>query len=226
MVEKNALLSAMEIQKKEASEQEDELKRVIKDFEFKLEQSTTSATTSDQQAAEFREAMSKIRQLTEEKTAATKELDTTKDALSQLKVEVLGMKKELLDSQIQASDAMKKMENAEEMREHLIKKNKQLAEEVDNLRSGEASSELNLLRRIVATKEGEVEKLKRQLELSKLSPTSLLDALTPKKKEVTARVYCDMCECWDKHDTTDCPLQVCDTLSLLPNNPFPGERTG
>ena len=58
---------------------------------------------------EFEEAMRKIRQLNEEKTATTKELDESKDELAKIQVELLRVRKEALDASINAAEAAKKM---------------------------------------------------------------------------------------------------------------------
>lgn len=60
-------------------------------------------------AMEFGEALEKIHQLSEEKTRVVKELDVAKEELSQLRIEVLAVRKEALDASIQATEATKKM---------------------------------------------------------------------------------------------------------------------
>ena len=89
----------------------------------------------------------------------------------------------------------------------LIEKNLRLTEEMENLKTMGSDGEMQMLRKIVATKTDEVENLKRQLEVA-LNPVSLAERLTPKKKEIPKRVYCDMCGEFDLHATTECPLQV------------------
>ena len=93
------------------------------------------------------------------------------------------------------------------MKSHQLEKN--MATERNTSSTGETSQELEFLRKIVATKEHEVDGLKRRLELA-LSPAALLEMVTPKKKEVPKRMYCDICESFDQHETEECPKQAMD----------------
>ncbi|XP_072310409.1 CAP-Gly domain-containing linker protein 1 isoform X2 [Eucyclogobius newberryi] len=77
-----------------------------------------------------------------------------------------------------------------------------------------AEGQINFLNSVIVDLQRKNEELKIKLKKLALSEfngndeTEGLDAVSKREKKSTTRLFCDICDCFDRHDTEDCPTQA------------------
>ncbi|RXN25338.1 CAP-Gly domain-containing linker 1-like isoform X1 [Labeo rohita] len=98
---------------------------------------------------------------------------------------------------------------------------------IDQLREEKefAEGQINFLNSVIVDLQRKNEELKglRRIPLSILFLSSLVEA--KKKKKAPPRVFCDICDCFDLHDTEDCPTQT-QSPDSPPHTTYHGSRSG
>uniref|UniRef100_A0A3B3XS45 CLIP1 zinc knuckle domain-containing protein n=1 Tax=Poecilia mexicana TaxID=48701 RepID=A0A3B3XS45_9TELE len=68
--------------------------------------------------------------------------------------------------------------------------------------------QINFLNSVIVDLQRKNEELKIKLKKLVLSEFNGNDAVPKRKKKSAPRLFCDICDCFDLHDTEDCPTQA------------------
>uniref|UniRef100_A0A3B3CQB2 CLIP1 zinc knuckle domain-containing protein n=1 Tax=Oryzias melastigma TaxID=30732 RepID=A0A3B3CQB2_ORYME len=66
--------------------------------------------------------------------------------------------------------------------------------------------QINFLNSVIVDLQRKNEELK--IKLKKLALAELGEGVPKREKKATPRLFCDICDCFDLHDTEDCPTQA------------------
>lgn len=103
---------------------------------------------------------------------------------------------------------------------------------IDQLREEKefAEGQINFLNSVIVDLQRKNEELKvklKKMALTEFNGNDENDGLdeVKKKKKALPRVFCDICDCFDLHDTEDCPTQT-QSPDLPPHTTYHGSRSG
>ncbi|KTF95785.1 hypothetical protein cypCar_00024790, partial [Cyprinus carpio] len=103
---------------------------------------------------------------------------------------------------------------------------------IDQLREEKefAEGQINFLNSVIVDLQRKNEELKvklKKMALTEFNGNDELDGLgeVNKKKKAPPRVFCDICDCFDLHDTEDCPTQM-QSPDSPPHTTYHGSRSG
>ncbi|PIO61982.1 hypothetical protein TELCIR_16478 [Teladorsagia circumcincta] len=215
---------AMQRQHEDAKEamqrqHEDELKLV----RTQLQQREGTSTQTEQQASkEVAQALEKVRSAEETKLAVEKVMEQLKSELAEKQREVTSLRLIEANANVMVSEAKQKIDLFNELEQDWQKKQLRLCEKIDELtieleqaKNRTQSEEVNSLKRelaftnsIIADQRRKEVKLQEEIEaLKNFSADSVNLPLKTANREVKPRMYCDICETFDQHETEDCPKQ-------------------
>ncbi|PIO72597.1 hypothetical protein TELCIR_05461 [Teladorsagia circumcincta] len=226
----------------EADRIKSELEQLQKeDSELKEKFDRTMAEKEELASNEVAEAMQKVRSAEETKLAVEKVMEQLKSELAEKQREVTSLRLIEANANVMVSEAKQKIDLFNELEQDWQKKQLRLCEKIDELtieleqaKNRTQSEEVNSLKRelaftnsIIADQRRKEVKLQEEIEaLKNFSADSVNLPLKPANREVKPRMYCDICETFDQHETEDCPKQEVqeEMVRTKPKKPPPPSR--
>ncbi|KAK6746226.1 hypothetical protein RB195_012380 [Necator americanus] len=202
---------------------QDELKLVRSELSFKA---SDSSEISQQMRDEFADAMEKVRTTAEEKNLLDKEVVQLKTEIAELQREVTSLRLNEANANVLVSEAKQKIDLYNELEQDFLRKQLRLSEKIEELsveleqaKARTQSEEVDALRKELAFTHSIIadQRRKEAALLEKIAELNNLpaDTITAESKRLSfghreekPRMYCDICEEFDKHETEDCPKQV------------------
>ncbi|VDO36874.1 unnamed protein product [Haemonchus placei] len=169
-------------------------------------------------------------------------MEQIKSQLAEKEREITTLRLNEANANVMVSEAKQKMDLFNELEQDWQKKQLRLCEKIDELsmeleqaKNRTQSDEVNSLRRelaftnsIIADQRRKEVKLKEEIEaLKNFSVDSIsVPRLSIGSRDVKPRMYCDICEKFDQHDTEDCPKQEVqeEMVRTKPKKPPPPSR--
>ncbi|XP_067625084.1 restin homolog isoform X3 [Eurosta solidaginis] len=214
----NAELKKLVEEKENALQQQAELQSQLAEYKNVIDEMDETTTAKAEELQHLRERIKLFDQENLENVEALNKLQGENASL-QRKLEVLGLEKTreivALQSQInhlQVVNKLKHNSNAGGTNEP-----KEGDESEDNI------AQINFLNSIIADMQKKNDTLKAKIEALETLPT---DYTQPKafdliaKRKPAPRMFCDICDEFDRHETEDCPLQASDDRDYSPAPPL------
>ncbi|KAK6028069.1 hypothetical protein OSTOST_05894 [Ostertagia ostertagi] len=225
-------LSNLERDKEAMQKQhEDELKLVRTQLQ---QQEGTSSQTQQQASNEVAEALEKVRSAEETKLAVEKVMEQLKSELAEKQREVTSLR--LIEANANVMRSFNELEQDWQKKQlRLCEKIDELTIELEQAKNRTQSEEVNSLKRelaftnsIIADQRRKEVKLQEEIEaLKSFSADSVnVPLMSAANREVKPRMYCDICETFDQHETEDCPKQEVqeEMVRTKPKKPPPPSR--
>ncbi|EYC39014.1 hypothetical protein Y032_0681g1484 [Ancylostoma ceylanicum] len=185
-----------------------------------------SSEISQQMRDEFADAMEKVRTTTKLKNSLEEEMAQLKNEVVELQREVTSLRLNEANANLLVSEAKQKIDLYNELELDWQKKQlsmsekiEELSEELEQAKARTQSEEVDALRKELAFTHSIIadQRRKEAALLEKIAALNSLPAeaitadahrLSFGHREEKPRMYCDICEEFDQHETEDCPKQV------------------
>ncbi|KAK7075320.1 hypothetical protein SK128_012421 [Halocaridina rubra] len=168
----------------------------------------------------LQDQLSALKSETAETAIRTKELETEaascnslRSKVSTLEMEKRNLEKKIVDLQVQVASKDISNNDADNFF-------KQIKDEKDQL-----EGQVNFLNSVIVDMQRKNDDLKTRIEILQLGPVpdDSRNGVSPAGRHpVAPRMYCDICDCFDAHDTEDCPKQA--SSDSPPPTQYHGER--
>ncbi|GFT14254.1 CAP-Gly domain-containing linker protein 2 [Nephila pilipes] len=163
-------------------------------------------------------------------------LKNTQNILAEKEIECTSLKEKILglNTQMESNDISKtslvSLEQENMLLKHKIEKLEAGGTEKNANKSGDSDasqafaeeresliSQIDFLNSIIVDMKQKNENLQQEIELLKMGPEVMDSNLNDVPKKIAPRLFCDICDMFDLHDTEDCPKQE----SFIEDEPVP-----
>ncbi|XP_059609568.1 restin homolog isoform X3 [Phlebotomus argentipes] len=195
---------------KSAEEEKAKAEKVIQSLEEKVANLRKSSDEVDSSRAaqdvEMSELLQKLKELTEKLCRRDDKIVQFERQESHLKGEVAALHAMLQEREVQLKVVKNQLEAA---------RSNPVAPAVNTVDDSDAGAQISFLNSIIADMQKKNTELVARVQILEAAPGDFsqngLNLEMPVRRKPAPRLFCDICDIFDAHDTEDCPLQASDS---------------